>query len=154
MIVPKRMKFADRIHLIAGEVDACWLWPLSRATHGYGQVRIGGKTMRAHRAAYELLIGPVPEGLELDHLCRNRACVNPAHLAPVTHQINLLRGVGFAAAHAVKTHCPHGHAYNAHNTYIDKKGQRHCRACKRTRMAERYRRNAKRRSASLIEYDL
>lgn len=105
---------------------------------------------QAHRVAYELLIGPIAAGLELDHLCRTHACVNPAHLEPVTGQVNLLRGVGFPATNAAKTHCPQGHEYTAENTYWSKKGQRGCRACtaekqRRLRLEPAYR--AKRAAA-------
>jgi HNH endonuclease len=79
---------------------------------------------------YRLLVGPVPEGLELDHLCRNRACVNPAHLEPVSHRENVLRGASFAAINAVKTHCIHdGHPFDDVNTIVRPEGRRGCRAC-------------------------
>ncbi|MFJ2662519.1 HNH endonuclease signature motif containing protein [Arthrobacter koreensis] len=83
---------------------------------------------RVHRVAYELFSGPIPNGLVLDHLCRNRGCFNPNHLEPVTRAVNNLRGVGFMAAHARKTHCPKGHPYDEKNTQI-KNGARRCRAC-------------------------
>ena len=116
----------------------CWVWTAAK-TWGYGSFRIGGKgslMAKAHRVAYELLVGPVPDGLDLDHLCRNRACVNPAHLEPVTRQTNLLRGHGLTAAHASATHCPQGHPYDLmnviHGTQWGGKGiHRGCRACLR-----------------------
>lgn len=110
--------------------DGCWLWHGTRCD-GYGHFRGHGKSRGAHRIAYELLIGPVPEGLELDHLCRNRGCVNPAHLEPVTHEENWRRGQSFSAVNAQKTHCPHGHEYTPENTYrsASHPRSRRCRQC-------------------------
>jgi len=118
--------------------DECWLW-LAAKSDGYGKISTAAprRTLRAHRVAYELLVGPVPDGLQLDHLCRNRACCNPAHMEPVTRRENLVRGEGFAAKCAAATHCPHGHPYDEENTYRCRKG-RHCRACKRRRDREYY----------------
>jgi len=114
----------------------CWNWTGAR-TAGYGVIRIGGKQWRAHRWLFERINGPIPDGLVLDHLCRNPACVNPAHLEPVTDRVNLLRGVGPSAKNAQKTHCPKGHAYTPENTYLNKRGQRYCVACHRDRERER-----------------
>lgn len=115
--------------------NECWPWcgPLG---NGYGLFvakPFYANTQRAHRVAYELMVGPIPEGLHIDHLCRNRGCVNPAHMEPVTCAENVLRGVGFGAINRAKTHCPQGHAYDAANTYINKNGRRQCRACSRDR---------------------
>ena len=98
---------------------------------GYGQFWDGTRLVRAHRFAYEQIVGPIPDGLQLDHLCRVRSCVNPAHLEPVTCQVNLLRGTGASARNAIKTHCPQGHAYGDFNTYIRPEGWRRCRECHR-----------------------
>lgn len=113
----------------------CWLWTAYCDKDGYGHwtPTHGAAGKRAHRVAYEILIGPIPEGLPLDHLCRNSPCCNPNHLEPVTDRTNILRGVGFAALNAKKTHCPKGHPYSLTNTYINSKGQRICRTCERTR---------------------
>lgn len=103
-------------------------------SHGYGKVAVGGGRMvYAHRAMYELMVGPIPSGHVLDHLCRNRACVNPGHLEPVTHRENILRGNGASARNAVKTHCPEGHEYDARNA----DGSRKCSICERARSAAR-----------------
>lgn len=92
--------------------------------------------MGAHRYAYEHFIGPIPEGLQVDHLCRVRNCVNPDHLEAVTCRENVLRGDGVAAANARATHCPQGHAYDEANTYTWTNGGRHCRACARIKTRE------------------
>lgn len=98
---------------------------------GYGAIWNGKRAQEAHIAAYERLVGPVPEGLQLDHLCHVRSCWNPSHLEPVTCRTNLLRGVGVSARAAKATHCPYGHAYSGDNLYIYPDGHRGCRACNR-----------------------
>lgn len=115
--------------------SGCWEWIAGRSTFGYGITNYQRKQMKAHRASYLVFCGDVPEGLELDHLCRNRACINPAHLECVTSRENTLRGIGPAAMHAAKTHCLHGHEFSPENTRIDSKGHRICRACHRERQA-------------------
>ena len=103
--------------------------------YGYGVASLGkaGSSGRAHKVVWERLRGPVPDGLVLDHLCRNRACVNPDHLEPVTQRVNSLRGVGAAAQQARKTHCKYGHEYTSENTqlYINQHGNvsRQCKVC-------------------------
>lgn len=114
-------------------ITRCWDWVGKRDQHGYGWIGIAGRTLGVYRVVYELLIGPIPEGLEPDHLCRNHACCNPDHLEPVTHRANLLRGVGPPALHALKTCCPQGHLYTGHNI----RGERICHACINERERER-----------------
>jgi hypothetical protein len=116
----------------------CWEWTGSLFRNGYGQFGSRSKGCRkgldvlAHRIAYALVVGQIPAGLQLDHLCRNRACVRPEHLEPVTRRENLLRGVGFAGLNAVKGTCPAGHPLEGENVYMrpDRRG-RGCRTCRR-----------------------
>lgn len=108
----------------------CWLWTANLSGGGYGNFHLDGRERVAHRLAYEWLVGPIPEGLDLDHLCRVRRCVNPAHLEPVTRRENVLRSpIAIAAQHARKTHCPAGHEYTPENTYTYN-GWRCCRRCR------------------------
>lgn len=110
----------------------CMPWP-GVIECGYGTLRVRGKTTYAHRAIYENVNGPVPDGMVLDHLCRNRDCVNPDHLEPVTNKENILRGVSPAAINARKTHCVRGHALTGENLFINSNGRRVCRTCARNR---------------------
>ena len=115
-------RFAEKIQ-IEGE---CWVWTAWRIKNGYGRIQLTSrKPALAHRAVYEILVGPIPEGLTLDHLCRNRACVNPSHLEPVTMRENALRGIGPTAINARKTHCPKGHPF------IQRGRQRICVQCRK-----------------------
>jgi hypothetical protein len=132
-------------------VDAsgdCWEWTASRL-HGYGQSWMGGRLRYAHRVAYELLLGPIPESLYIDHLCRNRGCVNPDHLELVTFRENTLRGFSFSARNARKTHCKRGHPFTPDNVKILAEGGRRCRACTRALKPERQRRYRQRRRERL-----
>jgi hypothetical protein len=109
--------------------NLCWEWQAGTDRHGYGVTWIAKKHKSVHRVTYEILKSSIPEGLELDHLCRNPACCNPTHLEPVTHRENCLRGTSPAAIHARKTHCNSGHALSGDNLSIHKDGARICRAC-------------------------
>jgi hypothetical protein len=110
------------------ESGDCWEWQGYRMPAGHGRVRVDGRKVLVHRWVWEFLVCPLPEGLELDHLCRNPPCSNPLHLDPVPHRVNTLRGVGRGAVNATKTHCPHGHRYDEVNTYVYR-GKRYCRRC-------------------------
>jgi hypothetical protein len=131
------MTVAERFWPKVNKTESCWLW-LAAVTDGYGMFWLDRRYQKAHRVAYEMLVGPIPEGLQLDHLCRVRNCVNPAHLEPVTALVNQQRGVGtFADTHGKKTHCVHGHEFTADNTYwfTNSRGfrGRMCKACCRDR---------------------
>lgn len=107
----------------------CWLWTGALDRHGYAAIKVDKRRHLAHRLAYELFVGPIPNGLVIDHTCRVRHCVNPDHLEPVTNRENLLRGEGFAAKNTAKTHCPQRHPYDDANTIIRRGGRRRCRTC-------------------------
>jgi hypothetical protein len=145
--------------LVVGD-DQCWMWPGALTGTGYGHAgwSLGHRKMvygSTHRIAYEYLRGPIPEGLDLDHLCHDpqvchpekasdcphRKCCNPDHLEPITRQENLLRGGGMAARRATVAECPQGHPYDAENTEIDNLGRRNCLACKRARNRVQYWKN-------------
>jgi len=111
------------------KTEVCWLWTACKDRDGYGIFYYNGTNYRAHRMAYELIVGPIPEGLTIDHLCRVRACVNPDHLEPVTQRENVLRGDTVPAKNAKKTHCKQGHPYSGYNLYIRTNGYRSCRTC-------------------------
>lgn len=119
------------------------MWLGYRKPNGYGEMGIGRKVFLAHRVAYELFVGPIPDGMTLDHKCRERACVNPDHLEPVTNRENILRGISPSAQNAHATHCTQGHPFDDENTYSytwDRTGQkaRICKACNLARAKERY----------------
>ena len=117
-----------------GAPNKCWPWTASKNSNGYGSFWMNGHLKKAHRVAYELVIGPIPEGLEIDHLCREHACVNTSHLEPVTHRENGLRGLSPYAKNARKTHCKRGHPFNEANTRIRvDNGTRWCHECNRLR---------------------
>jgi hypothetical protein len=121
-------------------MSGCWTWTGCTMPAGHGQLTIvverAKRRVLAHRFVWGLARGPVADGLELDHLCRNAACCNPAHLEAVTHRVNVRRGDGWAGRHARAVACPHGHAYDEKNTYVDKAGRRKCRRCNSLRVAK------------------
>jgi hypothetical protein len=112
----------------------CWLWLGSYSHNGYGQVWFNGGNLRAHRVFWEDENGPIPDGLELDHLCKVRCCVNPAHLEAVTRKENIRRseaGLERGRQQMAKKRCPRGHEYSGENLYRYADGHRACRACRR-----------------------
>lgn len=128
----RRIPFWDRVD----KSGDCWEWTGIRNRGGYGLYVLSGptrprKARMAHRVAYEALVGPIPEGLDLDHLCRNRGCVRPDHVEPVSHRVNTLRGNTLTAINAAKTHCKRDHEFTPENTYRHKDGRRECWTCKR-----------------------
>jgi len=140
----------DRIWARTKQDGDCLVWTgtkTCRGSDGYGRIKVAGKSKLAHRVVYELLIGPVPAGLTLDHLCRNRLCVKPAHLEPVSFRENCLRGVGVSAIHARLKHCKHGHPFSPENTAYEEGGRyRRCIICKRETNRRGYLRKLERQS--------
>lgn len=118
----------------------CWTWLGVPSSSGYGGIQVNGRTVKVHRLSYTLLVGPIGEGLTIDHICRNKLCVNPRHLEPVTRRVNTLRGVGPAAVYARRTACGRGHSFTAENTLIRPNKARRCRVCRRDSNREAMRR--------------
>jgi hypothetical protein len=125
-----RYRFFARVRL---DLTGCWRWTAGRSDKGYGKFRWRGEQY-AHRVLWLWVVGLIPEGLELDHLCRTPDCVRPSHLELVTHRVNLLRGATIVARCARVTHCPQGHPYAGDNLYL-LRGRRYCRACRAIRKA-------------------
>lgn len=131
------MKISDRfMQYVPSGVAGCWEWEGGRTGAGYGAFWLDGKTCCAHRVSYEIHKGPIPEGMFLDHLCRNPPCVNPDHLEPVTPAENMRRGPGS------KPECIHGHPLSGENLYVARTGQRVCRTCQ-TKWQREYRERKK-----------
>lgn len=129
------------------KTDTCWLWTARKNKDGYGQFDVGGRSVGAHRFAYETCIGEIPKHLECDHVCRVRHCVNPAHIELIPHAENVRRGEGGINFRG-KTHCPRGHEYTKENTLVQRnkgvvKG-RACRICGRAATVACQRRRASR----------
>lgn len=110
--------------------DDCWEWQAAKNREGYGSFGLRGKMRSAHRVSYELFVGPIPAGLQIDHLCRNPSCVRPDHLEPVTPRENTMRSESWAAHKARQTHCIYGHEFTPENTYRFPDGRRSCRICR------------------------
>lgn len=112
--------------------SGCWEWTADHNQYGHGRFKFEGRKEMAHNVPFIVMAGSIDRALDRDHLCRNACCINPFHLEQVTHQVNCARGNGGSWGRG-KTHCPHGHLYDEENTYIDSKGCRVCRACKKAR---------------------
>ena len=137
--------YETRIHQLVAHaeitVDGCWTWTGYINHNGYGRVRHEGRQRQAHRWSYELFVGPIPERLVLDHICRNRACVRPDHLEAVTQSVNVLRG-NPSNGNVGKTHCKWGHEFTPENTQITRSGKRRCQTCSRNETRARRQRKA------------
>lgn len=121
--------------------DGCWEWTNYLERNGYARIWVNRRNVGAHRWSYEHHVGPIPDGLVIDHLCRNPPCVNPDHLEPVTPRENVLRGIAPQVArerNASLTHCKRGHEFTEDNTRVDRTGGRICLACKRLKAREHY----------------
>lgn len=149
--MPKKTPESDRFWRRVEKTQTCWNWngALNHGGKGYGRFRgDDGKWYLPHRWAYQQLVGVIPEGLTVDHLCKNTRCVRPDHLEAVSIRENVLRGDGPPALNARKTMCPKGHQLSGDNLQIRASGRRACRACVRVNERERHRRNADRYNAS------
>jgi len=123
--------------IVGAAEDDCWEWSTDLNKDGYGRFNLGGQKVLAHRFAYALMFGDMPKGLVSDHSCRNRRCVNPWHIEPVTNVENVLRGESLFAQKKRWTHCMRGHLLAGSNLRIRKNGTRFCRACDRDRARQR-----------------
>jgi hypothetical protein len=128
-------RFWSRVH--GANHESCWIWRGAVDRYGYGKFFYGQRTATAHKVAYEHLVHDVPANLELDHLCRTRLCVNPWHLEPVTHRVNVARRVAFIAHDPGSRFCINGHLKGPTNTYVAPSGQRYCRPCNAAAQARR-----------------
>lgn len=139
------------VDYVIDEATGCWGWQRTVTPGGYGRMRASGRMQYAHRVYYERLRGPIPAGLQLDHLCRNPSCVRPEHLQPVTGQENVLRGDTIAARRKAQTHCVKGHPFNDENT-IHRGRMRACRECQRQANREAMRRRRQQLTSSGEKY--
>lgn len=142
LLAPLEERFWAKVD--KGNSEECWFWRAC-SSQRYGNFYLGvvngrKKWTSAQRVSYEIHKGPIPPGLQIDHLCRNTLCVNPTHLEAVTARENLLRSSNFISANIKKTHCPMGHEYAKDNLYIRRYGWRVCRACERKRSLAYYHR--------------
>lgn len=128
-------KFSERFWSKVHVGGVCWEWTASTKGNGYGQVKHPDRKspMFTHRVAWEMLVGEIPEGMTIDHLCKNTLCCNPDHLEVVTGRVNGLRSGSPVALNAKKTHCPQGHEYTTDNLVADR--GRRCKVCHRKKVA-------------------
>lgn len=150
--VAPRLTGAARFWSKVDKNRGCWIWQGVISTGGYGRYYWQGRERQAHRIAYELLIGPIPEGLHIDHLCRTRACVDPSHMEPVTPGENVRRGEAPMIVRSRASHCQKGHEFTPENCRFTKLGYRKCRTCDNAAAArmQKARRQAKVASAACV----
>ena len=133
-------RFFTHIDMDFGE---CYLWISNKDKDGYGIFSYNGSNVLAHRYSYEAFVSYIPEGLVIDHVCRNTSCVNPSHLEPVTQRENVLRGYNPASINSKKLYCINGHSLSGKNLYINRKAnKRYCRECGRIKSREYARRKS------------
>ena len=123
---------AERLELHTDRSTGCWIWTASTKYNGYGQMSVGGRLQLVHRVSYEAFVGPIPNGYQIDHLCRVRACCNPHHLEAVTPQANVLRSEAPGAVALRRDLCLYGHPYAEHG--VIRCGRRICRLCQNAYM--------------------
>ena len=122
--------FADLVARVERRDTGCWEWQGVLSHHGYGRPWFEGRRQFAHRVFFEAVRGPIPDGLQLDHLCKNRRCVRPSHLEAVSAAENIARSSGVQVLNKAKTACIHGHPLDEANTYYTPDGRRNCRLCR------------------------
>lgn len=146
-------RFLSKIDVVQGPLEtACWVWTGQVMSNGYGNFWAYGRKRRAHRFSYQTFKGAIPTGLEPDHLCRNRACVNSEHLELVTRSENNRRGLLGVLRKEVQTHCKRGHPFDEANTSVDAKGHRTCRICRNEHAARWNRRHKEYCAKKRMEY--
>jgi hypothetical protein len=142
-------RFWSKVDFDAHDEHRCWSWLGGTVTRGgYGQFSLCRVNVLAHRLSYEMERGPIQAGLDLDHLCRNRICVNPWHLEPVSARENALRGVGPTAKNALKVACPKGHSYDVHEVEVSGATRRRCSMCARENGRRRQKRYRERQASN------
>lgn len=156
---PVRRKKTDNLadvvasRITKDAVTGCWNWTWCASHDGYGLLSIGGRHYYAHRLSYELFVGPIPEGLTVDHKCHNTSCINPDHLRPATMRDNIVKfgKTNACAVNSRRTHCKHGHQFNRENTKIRPNGSRRCITCHRRRVDEYQRRKRGHQTQGITE---
>lgn len=135
---PPRRTWEEAFEKHVDRSGDCWQWTGTKYINGYGKISSGPQQEYAHRWSYEHYVGPIPDGYVIDHLCRNRSCVNPQHMEPVTDEENKQRGLGYALRNGMRTTCINGHEYTPENTYTPPNGKAiRCRECSRIRDRKR-----------------